>query len=169
MTYAEQLRHPLWQKKRLEILQRDDFECRNCNDRETTLHVHHGTYIKGRLLWEVPDDTLITLCEKCHDIFERVKSQFSLAFGSLTLDDQIRILAETQAQRSLFEPDFEISFVSNEHFEWFLRSACLCGDYKTRLEMYKVAASKFDWCAIHSAHDLSKFAFDFGLAEEVPS
>jgi len=29
-TYAEKLKHPLWQRKRLEILNRDGFKCAQC-------------------------------------------------------------------------------------------------------------------------------------------
>lgn len=67
MTYKEQLLHPNWQRKRLEILQRDDFCCRLCCDTETTLHVHHKQYAKGRMAWEYPNDELVTLCAECHD------------------------------------------------------------------------------------------------------
>jgi 5-methylcytosine-specific restriction endonuclease McrA len=67
MTYKEQLLHPNWQRKRLEIMRRDEFRCRRCLDAESTLHVHHKQYAKGRLAWEYPDDELITLCESCHE------------------------------------------------------------------------------------------------------
>jgi len=67
MTYKEQLLHPNWQRKRLEILQRDDFSCQLCCDKESTLHVHHKQYAKGRMAWEYPNDELVTLCEECHD------------------------------------------------------------------------------------------------------
>ena len=44
-TYQEKLKHPKWQKKRLEILQRDEFKCVHCLDGESTLHVHHNMYL----------------------------------------------------------------------------------------------------------------------------
>ncbi len=66
MEYAELLKHPFWQRKRLEILQRDDFKCRHCNDRLSTLHIHHLFYNMGCLPWEYPDEVLITLCDLCH-------------------------------------------------------------------------------------------------------
>lgn len=43
-TYSEKLKSPKWQKKRLEILQRDEFTCQHFNDKENTLHVHHIAY-----------------------------------------------------------------------------------------------------------------------------
>lgn len=66
MTYAEKLKNPKWQKKRLEVLQRDNFTCCLCSDAETTLHVHHKTYKKGVDVWDYPNDNFQTLCEDCH-------------------------------------------------------------------------------------------------------
>ena len=43
-SYYEKLLDPRWQKKRLEILNRDEFKCRSCGDDKSTLHVHHGYY-----------------------------------------------------------------------------------------------------------------------------
>lgn len=65
-TYWEKLKDPRWQKKRLEILDRDGFSCVNCGDTTKTLNVHHGYYEKGRDPWDYADSTLHTLCEDCH-------------------------------------------------------------------------------------------------------
>ena len=67
-TYAEKLKHPLWQRKRLEILNRDGFKCRCCGNGEKTLHVHHLKYSRGRAPWDCPDASLVTLCEVCHEV-----------------------------------------------------------------------------------------------------
>lgn len=64
--YSEKLRNPKWQRKRLDILQRDEFACVGCGDTESTLHVHHCYYEKGKEPWEYADSSLITLCEHCH-------------------------------------------------------------------------------------------------------
>lgn len=66
-TYSEKLKDPRWQKKRLQILNRDEFTCQKCYDDESTLHVHHLHYFKGREPWEINSDFLITLCENCHN------------------------------------------------------------------------------------------------------
>lgn len=68
MTYKEQLAHPNWQKKRLEILQRDKFTCQICLDTETQLQVHHKFYDKTyqTLAWEYPNHVYKTLCSDCH-------------------------------------------------------------------------------------------------------
>lgn len=68
MTYAERLRDPRWQRKRLEILSRDKFTCVQCGDFKSTLHVHHANgYRNGLMPWEYPDRELKTLCENCHN------------------------------------------------------------------------------------------------------
>ncbi len=66
-TYSEKLRDPRWQKKRLEVMSRDDFTCQFCEDKESTLNVHHIRYIRGHKPWEYEPYYLITLCESCHE------------------------------------------------------------------------------------------------------
>jgi hypothetical protein len=66
--YAEQRLNPQWQKKRLEILSRDNFKCLICESPERTLHVHHSYYIPGRNPWDYPNWSLMTLCKDCHPI-----------------------------------------------------------------------------------------------------
>jgi hypothetical protein len=61
---TDMYKHPKWQKKRLEILSRDEWKCVACSDSQSTLHVHHLTYDGDP--WDVPDDWLQTLCEGCH-------------------------------------------------------------------------------------------------------
>lgn len=56
---------PRWQKKRLEIMERDGWKCVACGDGSNTLHVHHVLY-SGQP-WETPDSFLQTLCEYCHE------------------------------------------------------------------------------------------------------
>jgi hypothetical protein len=59
---------PMWQKKRLEIMQRDEITCQGCGDMGKTLNVHHTYYDDDKFIppWDYPDDTLITFCEDCH-------------------------------------------------------------------------------------------------------
>jgi hypothetical protein len=65
-TYSEMLKHPKWQKKRLEVLERANFECELCGDGDSTLNVHHGYYRKGNKPWEYRDESFHCLCEDCH-------------------------------------------------------------------------------------------------------
>lgn len=65
-AYMAKLRDPRWQKRRLEIMQRDEFRCQGCMDDESTLNVHHNYYKADCEPWEYPDAALVTLCEECH-------------------------------------------------------------------------------------------------------
>ena len=64
--YLELLRDPRWQKKRLEIMSRDGFECCDCGAKHKTLNVHHIYYANGRSPWDYEAVSLRTLCEDCH-------------------------------------------------------------------------------------------------------
>lgn len=66
VSYAEKLKDPRWQKKRLEVLQRDDWTCLCCGATDRTLHVHHVVYLPKRDPWEYAECFLQTLCEDCH-------------------------------------------------------------------------------------------------------
>lgn len=66
-TYWQKLQDPRWQKKRLEILNRDGFKCRVCGCEQRQLQVHHGYYISKRDPWNYPDSSLKTLCSVCHE------------------------------------------------------------------------------------------------------
>lgn len=66
MTYAEMLRDPRWQKRRLEVLNAAGWMCSSCFDETTELHVHHVRYKWNRKPWEYPDEELSCLCKKCH-------------------------------------------------------------------------------------------------------
>lgn len=68
-SYSDSLQDPRWQKKRLEVFQRDNWTCQLCgsglND-GTPLNIHHRTYHLGKKAWEYDDKDLLTICEKCH-------------------------------------------------------------------------------------------------------
>lgn len=67
-TYSEKLKDPRWQKKRLEIMDRDSWACQDCGKDNGTLNVHHLRYINGKKPWEYKNNYLITLCDSCHAI-----------------------------------------------------------------------------------------------------
>lgn len=67
-SYLELLKDPRWQKKRLKIMERDNFTCQMCSDTHSTLTVHHKRYVWGRKPWEYTDKDLITFCEDCHSL-----------------------------------------------------------------------------------------------------
>jgi len=75
MTYAEKLKDPRWQKKRLEILNRDNFKCsiESCGETTKTLHVHHLDYLSDTEPWDYPNEYLMTICESCHQHITEVR------------------------------------------------------------------------------------------------
>ena len=82
-SYSEKLKDPRWQKKRLEILERDKWACRGCGDKTATLHVHHGYYERGKLPWEYDNWSLKTLCESCHDLITKSTAAAHLKMANL--------------------------------------------------------------------------------------
>lgn len=70
-TYSEKLRDPRWQRKRLEVMERDGFSCTICGNDESTLNVNHCYYGKNRAPWDYDIEHLITLCEECHKEVEQ--------------------------------------------------------------------------------------------------
>lgn len=64
-TYAEKLKDPRWQKKRLQILERDGWKCVVTGEKNQTLHVHHRRYHKDP--WDAPNEELETVCEWVHE------------------------------------------------------------------------------------------------------
>ena len=66
-SYLEKLKDPRWQKRRLEILERDEWTCQQCGNKKSPLHVHHRYYIKGKDPWDYSNEMLLTLCEECHE------------------------------------------------------------------------------------------------------
>lgn len=76
MNYAEKLRDPRWQKKRLEILERDNFCCRECGDKKTELHVHHLIYFSKTEPWDFPNCCLVTVCKNCHKTRQSFEQQW---------------------------------------------------------------------------------------------
>lgn len=72
-NYSDLLKDPRWQKKRLQIFERDKFTCTECLSTENTLHVHHKKYEYGKSPWDYDDKYLVTICEACHGVEEGIK------------------------------------------------------------------------------------------------
>lgn len=69
-SYKELLSDPRWQKKKNDVLIRDNYTCQaaDCGCTTKTLHVHHLEYLGVSLNpWDYPMDMLISLCVTCHD------------------------------------------------------------------------------------------------------
>lgn len=93
-TYSKKLQDPRWQKKRLEILQRDNWTCQSCGDKSETLHVHHKWYEKSVEPWDYKGPCLVTLCNSCHDLEHKVS------------DDCHKILARSIMCKGLLSQSF---------------------------------------------------------------
>ena len=83
--HEEQIMHGDWQKRRLEIMSRDEFMCRVCKSK-VMLSVHHLYYEKGKKLWEYDNEALVTVCDICHKKihFDLMKTVGIIAFKILT-------------------------------------------------------------------------------------
>jgi len=78
--YQRKLAHPLWQKKRLEVMQRDGFKCTNCQSTEDELHIHHLYYLPNTLPQDYPLTAYTTFCNTCHEIEEAKMKLIEAAF-----------------------------------------------------------------------------------------
>lgn len=80
MDYKEKLKDPRWQKRKCEIMTRDNFTCQECGSKEKTLCVHHKTYenCENGDPWACPDEDLVTWCEDCHNKFHHDEKKGSI-------------------------------------------------------------------------------------------
>lgn len=72
MNLKEQYQHPLWQRKKNKIYQRDGWTCQicknDCFELTSQLQCHHLYRVKDFHVWEYDDDSLVTLCSNCHEL-----------------------------------------------------------------------------------------------------
>lgn len=131
-TYREQLQHPNWQRKRLEILERANFTCEDCGARDLMLHVHHTYYEKGHAPWEYPDRSLIALCDTCHEDAQTRLTLFHRQIGRLRGDVE-RLNGYVNGLLSAQCPEVPITVPSHEE-------ACGLGDH------YRLTAEQVIQC-----------------------
>lgn len=105
LTYSQQLKHPNWQKKRLEILDVDNWKCTECGNSEETLHVHHKQYIKGRMAWEYSYGELVTLCESCHEDEHYISDELKKLLAQVNILKATSVLKGFHAKSDWFDPD----------------------------------------------------------------
>ena len=66
--YSEKLKDIRWQQMRLKVFERDGWRCRVCDQSSKTIHAHHTYYDNNTEgPWDYPTETIITLCEQCHE------------------------------------------------------------------------------------------------------
>jgi 5-methylcytosine-specific restriction endonuclease McrA len=71
MRYRQQLKTQEWYKKSGLVKLRDGNKCTQC-DSYGPLHVHHTFYEAGRMAWDYPDESLVTLCLTCHKNIHKI-------------------------------------------------------------------------------------------------
>lgn len=145
--FFEAYKDPRWQRKRLEIMQREDFACERCGSKEETLNVHHAFYRKGKKPWEYESSILHCLCESCHNEAHAEKERAMYVLSMMDADDakvsiaymeawvacrrcQPVFISDTHAARGfcdfwvipLKEEDLP-SLVGRTLDEWFVREA----------------------------------------------
>lgn len=137
MKYADQIKSPKWQKKRLEILKRDEFTCQECGNTELQLHVHHKHYNKGAEIWNYKGWELTTLCENCH--FE--KHNLEKKQEDKKSDEYYSILSQIKNLdfETLFSIDIILSsLLFNEYGKsvMYKISKCLINNKEQQIEMF---------------------------------
>jgi hypothetical protein len=92
MTYSDKLKDPRWQRKRLEIMERDQFTCVLCGSKTKSLNVHHIAYHRNEDPWMTNRNLLITMCEDCHKVETNARNE-----GSENLISTLYALGFSQA------------------------------------------------------------------------
>lgn len=92
MSYIDDLKHPKWQRKRLEIMARDGWMCTCCKEIDKPLHVHHEVYLSGRKPWEYSNENLKTLCDACHKGYHKVLDYYADIDSIGKMDILLKIL-----------------------------------------------------------------------------
>lgn len=91
-TYAELLRDPRWQKKRLEVMEDAEWRCEHCANASQELHVHHTYYEKGRMPWEYIRRHLRCLCKDCHERWHEADTALKRIVGSMDIEQLCRLI-----------------------------------------------------------------------------
>lgn len=110
MTYEDKLKDPRWQKRRLQVFERDNFTCLSCNSTDRTLHVHHLKYFPNKDPWEYDLHYLITYCEKCHQTEHLIGDQIRLIHLEVLKEHPLFIkpLAQTTNLITEFPPFYDL-------------------------------------------------------------
>lgn len=106
LSYSDLLRDPRWQRRRLEILNRAEFKCEECEDSTSTLHVHHKKYRKGAMPWEYSDAELQALCESCHSAGHQLREALDTALAELPLWILEQIVGYAESEVAIIHANF---------------------------------------------------------------
>jgi len=128
MNYSEMLKSPKWQKKRLEIMERDGWKCTVCGNTENQLQVHHVKYINGRKPWEYENDELKTLCIDCHKDEHLPQIEATLSRGCIHPKDVVKAFP-------IFNKVFKSIHNHKGRWSLTLREKGICDDYQKCLAL----------------------------------
>lgn len=150
LTYFEKLKDPRWQKKRLEVFQRDNFTCLDCGSDKKTLTVHHCYYGKKEP-WDVDLKFLMTVCNGCHDLRQDLEEDCKMALAIIlartTGTDYLREFVGEFVKHAA-NPGAEVSLCENSEVEYLsdIRWYHVACDIKPFREIYeKVIGRKQHW------------------------
>lgn len=153
MTYADKLKDPRWQRRRLEVFNRDSFTCQDCGNTKESLHVHHLGYTKGEP-WDTPGCLLRSLCWKCHESRQKLEDTIRLKLALLFSRMNQREVCEAldsinRIEMCDFSGSLEISDAMqsayNSDMRWF-NEACEHPEFRGIYD--RVSRSKTDWARI---------------------
>jgi 5-methylcytosine-specific restriction endonuclease McrA len=100
-SYWQLLRDPRWQRMRLEVMERANFECEICGGADDTLNVHHKIYRKGAAPWEYQAHELQCLCEGCHETFHDLSQILKETLAAFEISTFERVLGYARGLRLL--------------------------------------------------------------------
>lgn len=140
MTYREKLLDPRWQKKRLFVLERDNWTCQACQSTTKTLNVHHKFYEGYKDPWDYDDNVLVTLCQECHASEEGTKAIFKAFTNKLLLAGFNYENLSMYLLGLMVVPTFEVSRFDRVRLAGFATSSRSTLDFAAQeLEANKVA------------------------------
>jgi hypothetical protein len=159
MTYAEKLKHPKWQRRRLEVLERDGFKCRDCGESEKQLHVHHCHYEKGEP-WDTSLRFLQTLCEDCHtrrgDLEADGKRALGMIFSRLNtlqlealVTSLVQIAETAEAGHPVVVDDYQYMYEAD--IRWY---SAACDNEELRPIYDRLTRSHTDWKALDQKREV---------------
>lgn len=95
--YFEKFKDPRWQARRLEVFQRDLFHCQLCDANDRTLSVHHKYYEFGLDPWEYDLESLVTVCDVCHEKADAMRKE--IRYHAACVGDQDLLLGAIRGLR----------------------------------------------------------------------
>lgn len=130
MSYAEKLKDPRWQKKRLYILERDGWACQTCGETRRNLQVHHLFYAR-RDPWDYPDEAYQTLCDQCHEFRQTVVDSYIERFR-VSLRQVENVNLQSHLRQRLFPEQREsmTRFVEGKPLRFYLAGKIAPNDWR---------------------------------------